>query len=109
MLKLGIKTNPKQNALSGFNFLLRDSGSNIAYEIHIYVFPQNEKHVHRTCFLVIAYSILNQLVFQEYNMGVYNKRGSNANGRTLIFDVSNDYVKKVVPERNYLFLANVMF
>ena len=32
-------------------------------------------------------------------MEVYHKGGSNANGRTSIFNVNHDYVKKVVPER----------
>ena len=35
VLKLGIKTNPKQNVLSGFNLLSRDSVSQIHYEIHM--------------------------------------------------------------------------
>ena len=52
---------------------------------------------------MIANSILKQTIIQEYHTGVYQKGGSNANGRTLIFDVSHDYVKKVVPERKQCF------
>ena len=54
---------------------------------------------------MIASSILKHIVILEYHTGVYHKGGSNANGRTSIFDVSHyfdvsyDYVKKVVPER----------
>ena len=40
MLKLGIKINPKLNALSGFKLLSRDSGSQIPYKIHMRMFPQ---------------------------------------------------------------------
>ena len=45
-------------------------------------------------------------------MGVYHKWGSNANGRPAIFDVSHDFVKKVVPERKQCFwpaMENVLF
>ena len=58
---------------------------------------------------MIAKSILKQLIIPEYPMGVYHKGGSNANGRNSIFDISHDYVKKVVPERKrFVFLANVI-
>ena len=36
-------------------------------------------------------------------MGVYHKGGNNADERTLIFDVSHDDVKNVVPERKQRF------
>ena len=49
--------------------------------------------------LEIASSILKQQLILEYHIGVYQKGGSNAIGRNSIFDVSHDYVKKVVPER----------
>ena len=55
------------------------------------------------CFLgqlhVISNNILKQLIIPEYHMGVYQKGGSNANGRTWIFDISHDCVRKVVPEK----------
>ena len=57
---------------------------------------------------MIANIILIQLIIQEYHVGVYHKGSSNAIGRTSMFDVSNDYEMKVVPERNNVFLANVM-
>ena len=56
--------------------------------------------------LVIENSILKQLIIHECHMGVYYKDGSNEHSRTSIFDVSHDYVKKVVPERK---LADVIF
>ena len=60
-----------------------------------------------TCFLghllVIANSILKQLIILEHHMEVYNKGGSNANGRTSIFDVSYYQEKKIVPERKQCF------
>ena len=49
--------------------------------------------------LVCENSILKQLIIPEHHMEVYHKGGSNANDRTSIFDVSHDYVKKVVRER----------
>ena len=52
---------------------------------------------------MIANRILKQLIIPEYHTGVYHKGSSNANGRTLIADVSHDYVKKVVPERKRCF------
>ena len=55
---------------------------------------------------MIANSILKQLIIPEYHTGVYHKGSSNANGRTSIFDVSNDYVKKVVPERKQCFFSS---
>ena len=36
-------------------------------------------------------------------MAVRHKGGSSANGNTAIFDFSQDYVKKVVPERKQCF------
>ena len=53
--------------------------------------------------LVIANSILKQIIIPEYHMGVYHKGGINANGRTSIFDVSHSQVKKVVSERKQCF------
>ena len=35
------------------------------------------------------------------------QRGSNANGRTSIFDINHYQVMKVVPERKHCFLANI--
>ena len=58
---------------------------------------------------MIANSILKQVIIPEYRMWVYSKGGSNANGRTSIFDVRHDYVKKVVPERKRCFLAKATF
>ena len=52
---------------------------------------------------MIANIILKQLIIPEYHMGVYHKGSSNANGRTSIFDVSHDYVKKDVPKRKPFF------
>ena len=40
MLKLGLKINPKQNALSGFKLLSRGSWSHIPFEIHMHMFPR---------------------------------------------------------------------
>ena len=60
--------------------------------------------------LIIANSILKQLIIPEYHMGVYHKGGSNANDRSSIFDVSHDNFKKVVPEgKQCFFLGNVIF
>ena len=60
-----------------------------------------------TCFprqrLVIAISTLKQLIILEHHIGVYHKGGRNANGRTSIFDVSHDFVKKFVFERKQCF------
>ena len=56
--------------------------------------------------LVIANIILKQLINPEYHMRVDRKWGSNANGKTSIFDVSYDYMyveKKMCPkEKNFL-------
>ena len=52
---------------------------------------------------MIANSILKQLIIPEYHTRVYHKGRSNANGRSLIFDVSHDYVNKVVIERKKCF------
>ena len=49
--------------------------------------------------LVIVNITLKQLIIREHHIGVYHKRGSIANGRTSIFDGSQNYVKKVVSER----------
>ena len=65
-LKLGIKINPKQNALSGFKLLSRDSGSPISFEIHMTMFPQAPSR------LVNANSILKQVIFPEFHMGDYH-------------------------------------
>ena len=40
MVKLGIKINLKQNALSGSKLLSRDSGLQIPYETHMNMCPQ---------------------------------------------------------------------
>ena len=58
---------------------------------------------------MIANSILNQFIIPEYHMGVYHKGCDNANDINSIFDVSHDYVKKVVPERKHCFSTNVIF
>ena len=52
---------------------------------------------------MIVNSILNQFIIPEYYMGVNHKGDSNANDINSIFDVSHDYVKKVVPERKHCF------
>ena len=78
MLNLGITISQKQNALSVFKLLSCVSGSYIPYEI--------------SSGIVIANSILKLLIIPEYHVGVYHKGSSNANDRTLIFDVSYDYV-----------------
>ena len=57
---------------------------------------------------MVANSILKQLIISEYHTEVCHKGGSYANGRTSIFHISHDNVKKVVPERKQFFLANVM-
>ena len=52
------------------------------------------------CFLrqlpLVANSIWKQLIIPEYHTGVCHKGGNNASDRNSIFDVSHDYVKKVV-------------
>ena len=58
--------------------------------------------------LVIASNTLKQLIIPEYYMGVYHKGGCNANGRTSIFVVGHDYVKKGVFEIKQSFLANAI-
>ena len=40
MLNLGIKVDPKQNGLSGFKLLSRDSESHVSYEIQMDMLPQ---------------------------------------------------------------------
>ena len=52
---------------------------------------------------MLANSILQQLIISECHMVVYHKGGSIENARTSIFDVSHDYVKKIVPERKQCF------
>ena len=49
---------------------------------------------------MIANSILRQRIIPADHMGVYPKRGSNANDRKSIFDVSHDYVRKLCPKEN---------
>ena len=44
LLKLGIKLNLKQNALSWFKLLSCDSGLQIPYEIHMSMCPQATTH-----------------------------------------------------------------
>ena len=46
---------------------------------------------------------LKQLIIPEYYIGAYHKGGSYAIGRTWIFDVSHNYVTKVVPGRKQCF------
>ena len=50
--------------------------------------------------LVMANSILKQLITSEYHMRGYNKGGSNANGKTSIVDVSR---KKTLCPKESLF------
>ena len=95
MLKLGIKINPKQNALSGFKLFSRDSGSHIPYKTHMIMFPQAITCDCKQYFETTNYSRISHRSLPQ--------RNSNANGRTSIFDVSHDYVKKVVPERKQCF------
>ena len=99
MLRSGIKINPKQNSYLGAN-------SCHVIVCHIFLIKYMG-----ACFLrqllVIANIILKQLIIPEYHMGVYHKEGSNTNGRTSIFDVSNDYVKRLCQKG--IFLANVIF
>ena len=54
---------------------------------------------------MIANIILKQLFIPEYHIGVNHKWGSNANGKTSIFALSNEYLKKVVPERKQCFTS----
>ena len=58
---------------------------------------------------MIGNSILKQLIIPEYRTGVYHKWVSNANGRASIFDVSYDYLKKVVPKRKQCFSSKSHF
>ena len=93
MLKLGIRINPKQCEILGSN-----SGSHI-YEIHMSMFLQATT---RDC---------KQYNIPEYHTGVYHKGGRNANGRSSIFevsyyfDVSHDYVMKVMLNRKQCFCS----
>ena len=88
MLKSGIKINPKQNALSKFKLLSRVSVSHIPYEIHMHIIPQATTRDCKQNFETANYSTISH--------GRLQQRGSNANGRTSIFDVSHDYVKITV-------------
>ena len=49
---------------------------------------------------MIANDLLKQLIIPEYNTGVYHKGGINTNGRTSIYDISHDDVKKVLLKNN---------
>ena len=55
VLKFGIKVNPKQNALSGFKLLSRDSGSHIPYEMHVRMFPQATSRDFKQYFETVNY------------------------------------------------------
>ena len=54
--------------------------------------------------LVITNNILKQLIIPDYYIGVYQKGGSIANGKTSIFvGMTIFFLKKVVPERKNIF------
>ena len=78
--------------LSGFKLLSSDSVPHTCtpYEIHMLIFPQATTRDCRPYFETANYSRLSHWSLPQ--------RGSNANGRTSIVDVSHDNVKKVVPK-----------
>ena len=49
---------------------------------------------------MIANNDLKQLIIPECHIAVYHNGGINANGRNLMFDGRQDYVKKVVTKIN---------
>ena len=93
MTRAKLGTNPKQNALSGFKLLSRDSGSRVPYEIHVRMLLSTT----RDCKQYFKQLITQNITWEFTKTG----GGVNANGRFCIFGVSNDYVKKVVPERKH--------
>ena len=84
MLKSGIKTNPNQNALSGFKLMPRDRLSHIYYKIYVCMFPQIASLDSKQYF--------QQLMIPESVMGVYCKGGGGCttSDKSSIFDVSQD-------------------
>ena len=79
-------------------------GSNSCHVIVSHIFLM--KYI---CIYFLRQLTLKQLIIPEYHMGVYHKRGSKANGKTSIFNVSHDYAKKLCLKENNDFLANVIF
>ena len=102
VLKSGIKINPKQNVLSGFKLLSRDSVPHISYEIHVRMFSHATTYGCKQHFETAYHS-------HDTTCEFITKGGSNANNETSIFDVSHDYVKKLCLKETYFILANVIF